>query len=353
MRRGVIQIQFAWVFILIVGAIMLVFFFSFSQRLKSSAEGEHLLEVRQKLSSILSNAKQSTGTFFKIQLPKEELIATCNGITLGDFDAIDVGEAFSPDLIQSIKGETYLWIQDWNIPFKVENFIYITTPEVRYVIVDDKDSQKADVLFDLLPDAITKEKLEITTNLNDVMNGIQEKRNYKVRIVYIGTETPDAVPPLLSSPDESDITALKIEPEIHPDYGVYDTHGTVTFYENQERMFVKVEEPKPYVGQAMVYAAVFAERYDHYKCVMERAFVRLKQVTEVIRDRSDALDSYYGNNEGECYDPSFYDVGNNGLNTLLNLGEFTEQGVIDIHSARHTLEGKNHGLKIASCPLIY
>ena len=37
-KKGIIEIQFNWIFVLVVGAIILVFFFGFVQKQKSFAE---------------------------------------------------------------------------------------------------------------------------------------------------------------------------------------------------------------------------------------------------------------------------------------------------------------------------
>jgi len=59
-KKGVIEVQFNWIFILIIGAIILFFFFSIVKTQKTVSEKKISTTVRRDIRAILTGAGVST-----------------------------------------------------------------------------------------------------------------------------------------------------------------------------------------------------------------------------------------------------------------------------------------------------
>src|SRR3989338_1748 len=108
-KKGGIEVQFNWIFILIAGALILVFFVSLVQRQETVSNEKRDIDIRSKLSTILTSAKQSTGTLFEIKIPKTEIAFGCNGYSVGGTSPFQLGESFSPGRIKSASNTIFLW----------------------------------------------------------------------------------------------------------------------------------------------------------------------------------------------------------------------------------------------------
>jgi len=76
------------------------------------------------------------------------------------------------------------------VPYRVTNFLYITSPDIRYIIVDDDigSYSLADELNRTLPpDYIEKrgkKRLFMNKELVDNTNDLGDKNNYKVKFIF-------------------------------------------------------------------------------------------------------------------------------------------------------------------------
>ena len=136
-KKGVIEVQFNWIFILVAGALILTLFVGLVQKQGTISNQKRDVDIRGKLNTILVSAKQSVGTQFVISIPKTEITFGCNGYSVGGTNPFQLGESFSPSMIKSSDNTLVLQSLDWSVPYRISNFQYILTPDVRYVITPD------------------------------------------------------------------------------------------------------------------------------------------------------------------------------------------------------------------------
>ncbi|MFH1133840.1 MAG: hypothetical protein V1735_05070 [Nanoarchaeota archaeon] len=355
--------QFAWIFILVVGAIILAFFVMMVQKHRTIAKEEQILEIRTRLGAILTNAKQSTGTLFRVTLPKEQMRLDCSGLAIGEKGAlIEMREAFGPDLIKSSTGDTFLWVVDWSVPFKVDNMLLITTPNVRYAVAYTPGEVGGEDLLEALPDNLSVTPLDLTsTSLAEVVQGLSDQNHYKVRIVRIkeynggdpDTEIGTVSPPVqITKPKDKDVTLVAIDIVKQGIGDPLDGYGTVTFYTKQGSSFVKVGEA-PYFGRALLYGAVFSDNFDTYNCTLKKAFGHLRQVATTLKIRSSELMNYSIQYSGWCGDPAQYDPSVNKLNDIIANAVPVGEKMNLLYAAGRQVVGANRALQLKSCPLIY
>lgn len=357
-KRGVVEVQFNWVFILVVGAIILMFFVVIVQRQEDVSEQKRDVSIKAKFKTILVSAKQSTGTLFVINIPKTEIEYTCAGYSVRGTKPEILGESFSVSLLKSVRRELYLWALDWSIPYKVTNFQYIISPDVRYVIVDDSDGF-AQELNNLLPDNVTKQLV----SFSDIA-GLIDNNNYKIKFIFLDDNPEDAtLPAFADKMSDEDVTAIEIiindACESQTD-SVFDGCGNVSFYEKNDDNEFEFKGSYPYLKKESLLGAVFVDSNDTYSCVMKRALTKLGILTEVYLNRTMALYDYYQSpRDVFCdADSSYYFAITRLKSIVKNSTSFNITSVKTIYSQAYTginnlREINRRRLQPASCPLIY
>lgn len=337
-KKSQISIQFSWIFILIAGAIILIFFIGIIYKQKAVSETRLAGTVATDLEAILTGARISTGTVNVIQIPKIEATFTCDEMgdswfgvdweKTGIKKSLPIEVVFAPNLIKG--KELITWALDFSAPFKVTNFLYLTSPEIRYIFVNPDEE-----IYEDFPEETTKE--EVLT-----MAGISDKNNYKVKFIFFD-QAPGTVPAPLQHMPNKDITAIKI------------TGKTIEFFEKENSRFKSTGQTF-YITKPMLYAAIFAEDKIYYECNLKKAFKALNIVATVYADRETTLKEYYENNPDDrrAYCTLYYYE--EDTTALKQISEACIQDMINcpgLSDPIAKLEHDNLILKEHSCPLLY
>jgi len=325
MKKATVQIQFHWIFVVVVGAIILLFFTTMILKQKNVSDQKLSIDVLNNMDKILTGAIVSPQTLSVISAPKMDIDFNCNSFGVGK-SAINTKRRiiFAPSLLS---GRFLIpWSLPWKTPFRVDNFLYLTTEGVRYVFVNgDGDLDKE--LFDDIE--VTKqflEPLELLSQINNI-------NNYKFKLIYFNT-IPSVDLSYLRV-DDGDITAINIIP------GTSEDFGTIEFYKYEQEFVPKwsITQTKDYLEIPLIYGAIFSESAEDYECAMNKALQRLRYVAQVYKDRTNALVSF-----SECsvfYSTDYIDI-------------ILDSTVMeDIYDAKLKLSLQNLGAQAASCPLIY
>ncbi|TKJ17386.1 hypothetical protein CEE44_02525 [Candidatus Woesearchaeota archaeon B3_Woes] len=333
--------------ILIIGGIILMFFISIVQKQKEFSEDSISSTIQTDLQSIFSSSYVSTGTSSVVEIPNKKIQFGCEGFRVGNQFAARFPYAFAPDSIESDRNTVSVYAHDWSVPYRVTNFLYVTSPEVRYII-DDDVTDLANALFDLLPPKyIVKDgqsKLFISKEKGSVSG---DKNNYKVRVIYFSDPVTFNPGSTFGDTKEEDISAVYITPGCVSDPADerMDCNGGLEFFNYNEASWVS--ESTYYVGKASLLAAVFSENKEIYDCGMNNAFYRLQNITKVYEDRTTTLRDGYVS--GVCY---------NSLDNALNdIGDIataaSEQSYPNVRIWADSLS-TNNGITLAnSCPAVY
>ncbi|MBI4896136.1 MAG: hypothetical protein HY832_01155, partial [Candidatus Aenigmarchaeota archaeon] len=170
-KRGQVDVQFHWVFILIIGAIILSFFVGLSLWYKGSQEQKITADIVTSLDSVLDTAKQSPKTARTTTIPDITLSFSCSPDECSDYGCISdfsgggISQSTETEILFALHdlsgSELITWALEWQLPYKIANFLYLTTDRVRYVFVyDDAHKVLASSVMSLLSenDYIIKEK---------------------------------------------------------------------------------------------------------------------------------------------------------------------------------------------------
>jgi hypothetical protein len=304
-NRGQVEVQFNWIFILIVGAILLSFFVTIALRQKESSEQKISVSFFTNFERALGGIAASPGKQLLFEIPKMDLRYDCTAAcdcaayagtrTKAQFlfpmnDKI----IFSPN---RLKGNNLLtWSKDWSFPFRVANFILMSSPEVKYLIEDTPQGKS--LYNDLPPLAIEREGREeraFDKQLFDpktpITSGISG--NYKAKFIFTDTDPTNPayiIPSTLQELPNSDVTAIKITTASAQQV------QTITFYQKDKvgagAQFRKTGQSYLF-GDETLFAAVFAEDLNAYGCMMDRAFTSLNMVARIYEQKQLNYTAYF------------------------------------------------------------
>ena len=260
--------QFAWMFILVAGAIILIFFVSIVFKQKSLSEQKLASDVQIQLESILTGAGLSPGASNIIDTPKIEIEFICDKEGYSAYkvkgavkpEEIPMQVVFAPDKISGTK--LISWALEWDAPFKVTNFLYLSSPRVKYVLIRP------------LPAEIERDiPMDFNIETADSVFAVSAEGVDKIRFVFYNK---DLVFPSHINPKKIEVSAVKIVP------------GEVKFFKAENRIF-KEEGSMPYMDMPSLYGAIVAEDFTFYECAMKKAFKRLSLVSQVYADRENEI----------------------------------------------------------------
>ncbi len=349
-KKGVIEIQLNWIFILIVGAIILLFFIFVSKSIAKSAEVKTSEKILTNIDAILTGSSTTEKTASKIDIPKTDIRYSCfadenacspNYGCTSNFAYAKTGKKidtsslviFSPEQITT--SSLITWTQDWLVPFKVMNFLFLSRSDIKYILVADENNALANELHELFQD---NEFINVIKT-DDITSQIINENDYWIRIVFF-----DSVNPTTLSFD-------KIQAD-HVDAVVIDE--TVTFYPiKQEKKVSKTNyynQPFHYIDKISILGAIFSEQPEHYVCNMNKALLRYYKLYDTIKTRAALLiQDTAATDKSSC--AVFYEgIWEEFIQAPLFNDDSSASKIKDIIS---NLEEQNKNALINSCPRIY
>ncbi len=336
-NKKAFEIQFNWIFVLVAGAAILAFFTVILVKHRASLESSSRATVIKSIESIITGASISKDTTNTIDIPSLDIEVSCNKFSLGgaskQYQNLIL---FAPNLIKGKKLLTQTMAL--SAPYKSTNLLYITSPDVRYIIIGD--TPLAREINKSMPPSLKKEFYGAAPA------AFQNKNNYNARfIIFDGTDLSSIDLSNFAKMQNSDVTALKVS-------GNSET-GTIEFYEKGAASFGASKGASTYIRKASLLGAVYSDNPESYECSMKNALKRLKLVNEVYIDRTVKLKneaSFRG--QTECAD-----LYGNALVQLSAIdsasSKFTAAKTGALALAAKSLASTNKDVQFNSCPLIY
>ncbi len=325
-KKGLIGIQFNWVFILIAGVLILSFFGSLVFKGKEVSDLAIAETVLTNMQTIMTGAEVSVRTINPIKIPDKEIRVDCDSLSVGKVSKPITKNTivFSPE---SIKGRTLLaWALDFNMPYHVANFLYLTTPDIKYIFVNSNHGY-AKELYDLLPNEINKKIVE-PENIGDMKD-----TGNQLRFVFFNEPKPEDITLSASVEKLSNtrVSAINVNPDFN-EIGFYKKSGS-----GFESAGTSV-----YLSSPMVLGAMFSGNLEDYNCNLKKAFNKLNIVSKIYERRTNALRKLYiGTGCIPYYDTSPFSM------------DYSKASIADIKSAVKSIETSNSYLQSSSCPTIY
>ncbi|MBI4140578.1 hypothetical protein HY485_01940 [Candidatus Woesearchaeota archaeon] len=346
-NKRAFEMEFHWIFILIAGAVILGFFFMMAQKQKTASQERLATNLLTELNSAFVAALQSKGTAQLLNLPTSGIELSCGKTDICDCKYTILGRdkttgdniIFGPQKLTDAKAT--LWTLDWKAPYRATNFLYLTTQQVKYVIVSSDEPIIKQFETKILRDLPTTLKIQTVTNIQEINFGTEH-----TRVTYL--TNPD-IQQLTNKAKGKDVSTVYIQPP-----------NNVTFYtrKNNNEAFTPITLPflsdpqaEQAINDATLYAAIFSNNPHLYKCQMQTAYKKLANVASVIIARAQELQTETdAQGKTQCTYP---------IDTLQKLkteaqkaaqGQDTSNTIIQYSQELHNA---NKVLLTSNCPVLY
>lgn len=287
---------------MIAGAIILTFFVSIALKQKTVSETQLSADFFKQFELAVSGITAMQDKQLLFQIPSMDLRYDCTTDCYcgayagtrakpvsGKIFELDNRITFSPG---RLKGNYLLtWSLSWEYPYRITNFFIMTSPEVKYLI---EDTPRGREIYENLPPktmiinfgeppqrAIDKQLFNNTPTTP--LSSLNVAGNYKVKFIFTKTESDPSkydITALKSLPN-ADVTAIKLIPKSA------QSPEQVIFYKKNSSATLK-ESGKTYIlGDASRFGAVFAEDFNSYSCMMNKASRILSGVSDVLATKND------------------------------------------------------------------
>lgn len=287
-KKGQIQITFNWIYVLIAGAVILLFFVSIVSKQKTVSEERLTQDVVRVMESIFvaAGVSEKTKNFIDTSgLARYTMQFDCSdgvgeyGIEDGSVTATNAIEPiFSPAELQTTK--LIVWSLPYSLPYKIIDFLFVTSVNTKYYVLGNS------AFGDDFLNSTAGFNTQKIVNLRQADPG----RNFQVRIVDFGTIAEgDQVPIKLQGMDDDKVTAVSFGKIAEVEYA--------TFYQMEDREWSGQGKVRIINGygkrDAAKYAAIFSAGQDQYRCNMAKAFKRMDHVNTVYVGKLQEIETFY------------------------------------------------------------
>ncbi|MBI2134988.1 hypothetical protein HYU09_03280 [Candidatus Woesearchaeota archaeon] len=338
-KRGVIEFQFNWLFVLIIGAVILIMFSGIIIRQKNISETSKNVMLLNNLDAVFSGSESSKGTVNIVKIPETRMEFRCNRYSVGRLSKqLDVMNVFPPSVLE---GSSLISMTlDFSMPYRIANLVYLTSPQYRYIFVG---SDNAAEIESMMPNETFSEAFS-------TIGQVRYDGERKSRLVFFDDFINDGSSLPLNLNDyarlqDNDITALNVRGSLES--------GTIEFFRKQQDRFVKIGE-SGYIGRESLLGAVFSDNPEIYSCVMGNVFEKTGIVTRIYRGKIERIrDAYSGSNERcSALIESVYSLEN--IDQILSASSsFSQSNVNKMIAASKSLQSQNKQAQLQSCAVIY
>ena len=294
-KSGQVQVTFNWIYVLIAGAVILMFFIGLVVKQKAVSEERLTGDVVRLMESVFTAAgvSEKTKNFLDTSgLAGYTLYFDCsNGVgEYGIKDALGKTEnalepIFSP--LELRTSQLIVWSLPYKLPYKIIDLLMVTSVNTKYFLRGDPSFA---VEFRNATAGFNMQIVPTAAKYNDLEPG----KNFQVRIVDLdGTVVQPGgnVPVKLQALDKERVTAVS--------FSLMDGMKTATYYQmDNSGRWKKIGPSVPILSlgekrDAATYAAIFAQDGERYSCNMRKVFKRLKYVNQVYQGKLSEAKLFY------------------------------------------------------------
>lgn len=322
MNKKAISQMFTWIFIIIAGSLILIFFirFAFQQTQifgqKGSVELIASLEDQLEAFSVSEQSSKSVSLGYNT-----EVEFTCDQIVNENIPKRTNLLIFAPS---KIKGKNLLtWTLNWEFPFSIANVYYIASEQSRYLLIYDKESFSQVASFNF-PDFFSLQKINYDNlNLDDLAQNTRNLQN--LNLIYF--------------------TQLKRPAEIFKKFT--NTKVNIVQVDLKENQ-IKIFHPDGsftasyFLEQPILYGAIFGP--ENFECVKNKAMERLDLLTQVYSQKAVHLST---KTEMPLCRAKYYEI--KGSLDLLKDADSKQL----LYELKDKVKTQNKALQKNACPTIY
>jgi len=360
-NKGVIEIQFKWIYIGIVGTVIMLVSGTIVFNLTRSGEEITDIDSEYYLEVLFSDLYSSSEAEHNISLSSLEVEFdtaknSCNFFrtrgSLSQGKSIGHIPLFSP---KYVKDTMLTYSKSWRIPFNAGNFLFITDSGTQYVFVGGNENMQS-----YLPEKMKKISVSNTQSLQE------QDSYYRIRFVsFSPSHNPSqfSLPSWVSSMPDEQVSGVQM----------FLSSGRVIFFKKEGNKLVEdaITHVIPDIEDPTWLAVLYSENKDSYECNMlgdvntpdgnTKALRRSNFVARILRQRAEKIrnsdklpskcmqyDSRY--REGEQHFREFLDITDN----MLDSGLMRQDHVTSLKRVSNELLDVDSNLDSASisCPTL-
>lgn len=346
-RRAQIGIQFNWLFVIVIGAVILGFFFVIINNQQKGADIQYADDLAEKLDPIFKTISAQKDVTANYSISHAELDFTCtfeDGLLESNYliqktgpTSLDSVVVFTPSQLRG--SEIYAWTKMWSVPFDVMSFTYLSNDRTLFVFVKSDmivpAEDPAQILYQQMP-------INFRTDLIETADVPDYQPSGYDRITFITTDD------ILTSVSDRirSKTSIRKFPAAAVTAAELAETGDITFIDPPDH----TDNTRTYFTNETLFGALVTQDAGTYECTMIKAIRRLRGLAMIQRERADQLRSAYL--YSECFDR--LDTAYVYYDGLVNLDP--DQGVdslIDVMNAKVDYE-KNYNIakRGLTCPSI-
>ncbi len=274
MKRGDVSPVFTYILVIIIGAIIILFFTTFAFQQLSLGKRIGSIEIAKTLDDNLNAfaISKSSDKDIEFGLDIKLLInnLVCNTISVDESSNIRTNKIiFSPKSLEGSKIKA--WTLAFKYPFHITNFFYLANDKTLYYLIYDGSSQQfvEEKFFDdnsqyKIPARFNIRKVRKSDINNALVSSLITRFDF-VKLVYFST-------PNIQPRDKLKIIEVEID----------NNKATKIKFHNENREDVLVNEE-------MLLGAIFSNDYESFKCGSDNAINKLKSVSKLYIEKKSKL----------------------------------------------------------------
>jgi hypothetical protein len=291
-RSAQIAITFNWIYIMIAGGVILLFFVGIVVKQKAKSEQTLSTDILEILEGIFTGASISDDTInhlpaaglrdytFFFRCDDEYSEYGIEGLSNPIEDRIT--PIFSPLEIKT--DEFILWSVPYHLPYKIIDMLMVSSKQTKYLILESTDP----FIFEFMKLTAEEFNIKQVPNFDDAQIG----GNHHLRLVYMDGQFDNVLPSGLIGLDPGSVSAIVF------------VGNQVTFYSNLDNSWEKgltlpviaMNEDRP----AAKYAAIFSGNGEIYECNMKKAMRRAKYVGGIYEQKFNEIVTYHNKPTDSC-----------------------------------------------------
>jgi len=340
-RKGVVDVQFNWIFVMIAGVVMFLFIISIVFAQKRSADTQAGISAMNQIATLIKGKQQSANVYSEITIPQTNVNFRCDPTTNYFTFKIENAERtqlpteimFAPEELSTNK--IIIWSQAFTIGFPVSVFTYITTSNSMILIYNTSDNTYAQQIYNDLPNNVSKRYIASSSEISAY------QKYAHLKVICFDNDCPI-----------KEFEYIKISPAFNPAIsgaGLYD-YGNITFHKKGANLPDPLSQTTYYVTKSGLYGAIFSDNVGYYNCQMSRALKQFEVKRSLLENRILLMQDAY----------DFSSVCRQALNTTLEYDinkmkdpVLNADNVSSLYLNSKYLDTGNVDLELSSCPQIY
>ncbi len=274
------SIQFNWIFVVVSGVIILLFFMGFGLRYVDLQKSKENADIARSIDKIINGLKGQE-QYKEIDISAEfNYQFNCDSFKINDDYTQNLnGKIVFSDRNIKVKN-LYAWAKEFRTVFKIDNLVYLVDPRKNFFLIRDGNENYVDELKQGMPSIFDDVR---AINFDDISR--LEIKNSNNLFVFF------------NQPTEDQLSFVKNSGK----YMTIDTGKKIAIFDDGKSQKT--------LNDALVYGAIFSGNYEGYECGFEALSKKFDIIKSIYIKKSENLQ--------KCCSSGFCDYGK--INSYLGI----------------------------------